>query len=218
MMSNLFLLIWVIIGALGGVFCAWVIGGPKLLASFKPKEIKSAARLFIVCALGGIGGILAGLLIGYIGAQVQGSDKTTAGAITGAILGLFVMPFGTYGLFHFLESHLAESSKESGAGKMLMKSAGCIIVGLAPLVGLFAGAELGAAVGSDGFLLADALVPFVGGLAILIIPLMIWLTLNDESYGWPQAGPLRGSELSGRRRVGWDARQARRAGRRGNRW
>lgn len=208
--------LWLLLGAVGGLFCSFALGGPTLLATFAPKNWKGALRLLAALAIGALGGVIAGGIFQFIASQAQGGGESTTGGVVGAILGLFLLPLTAYGLYHLLEYRL-QRAKDDGAtfGQRVMRTGGCVIVALAPL-GLALGAWLGATLGSDSFALGSIIVPFAGGVALLVIPLMIWISFHTEEM--PQRGQMKAMELTGRRRLGWDLTQQRRAGRRGRRW
>ncbi len=203
-------------GAVGGFFCSFVLGGPALLESMVPKDVKSALRLLAALVIGALGGLIAGTIFQFIASQAQGGNEQTAGGFVCGVMGVFLLPFTVYGLFHMLEYRLQQAKEgEAPFGQGLMRSAGCVIVGMMP-VGVISGGLLGATLTSKSLVLGTIIVPFAGGVALLLIPLMIWMSFHTEEM--PQRGRLGAMELSGRRRLGWDARQQRRAGARPRRW
>jgi hypothetical protein len=208
--------LWLLFGAVGGLFCSFMLGGPPLLASFTPKDWKGALRLLAALAIGALGGVIAGGIFQFIADQAQGGGEQTAGGIVGALLGVFLLPFTVYGLFHLLEYRLQQAKEdEARFGQSVIRAGGCIIVAMVPL-GLILGAWLGATLTSGSFALGSGIAPFAGGSALLVIPLMIWISFHTEEM--PQRGRMGAMELIGRRRLGWDLTQQRRAGRRGRRW
>lgn len=203
-------LTWVIAGTFGSVFCGWVMGGPQLLRAIKPTNSKEALRLFMACALGAVGGVLAGALMRAINNAAQDGGDPTAGGVVGILLGLFLFPFATYGLFHYLEYRLGERTRDPmGAPRGFMKAGGCFIAIVAPILGMIAMGNIGFDLGAGSFVLGSILAPFAAATALLIVPTMIWLATRPES-DWFKGGPVHGGGLTGRQRIGWDARMARR--------
>ena len=208
--------LWLLLGAIGGLFCSFALGGPKLLASFVPKDWKGALRLLAALAIGALGGIMAGGIFQAIASQAQGGGEQGAGAIVGGFLGFFLLPFIVYSLYHLLEYRLEQATDDTPHfGERMLRSGGCIIAAMLPL-GIFLGGWLGYALTSSSFALGSIIVPFAGGVALLVIPLLIWLSVHTEEM--PQRGRMGAMELTGRRRLGWDLRQQRRAGARRRRW
>jgi hypothetical protein len=182
-MRVLFVLAWLLFGILGGIFCAAMVGGPMLLADLRPRSVKAALGASIIGFLGMLGGALAGIVIFAMDTQMQGGESVS-GAIAGGCIGGFLLPFVMYHLYPLLVSRLAQSTKDSGFAYTLIRPLGCVIAVLACIAGAYLGAALGALVGAGSFLLGGALGPFTGGMALLVIPLQLWVTLHDDTYGW----------------------------------
>lgn len=193
-MTAPFVLAWLLFGILGGICCAALVGGPMLLADLRPRSGKAALGLLVVCALGAIGGALAGIIVLAVDTQTPGGESVS-GAIAGGCIGCFFLPFVTYGLYSLLVSRFIPSTRNADSASAAIRPLGCVIIVLALIAGAYVGAQLGAVVGSGSFLLGGALGPFTGGMAILVIPLQLWVALHDETYGW-SPGRRRGTRIS----------------------
>lgn len=202
-------LTWVVMGALGAIFCGWVLGGPPLLRAIKPTSSKAALWLLAACTIGALGGVVAGVLMRLVNNAAQDAGDPTAGAIVGILLGLFLFPFATYGIFHYLEYRLGERARDPmGAPSGFLKAAGCLIILVVPL-GMVVMGNVGYDLGAGSFVLASVLAPFAAATVLLIAPTLIWLALKHDGE-WLQVDSA-GGALSGRQRIGWDAGMARRS-------